>query len=513
MGYRGMVLHTPEIDASFAAAWDSLPEGRGLQADFYDSHAWFTSWLASAPEQSPNTRVVTVLDGDRPVAAMPFVASGHDWCVAGAEVRTRTRPAVGTENPDPEALTGLAEMLAESGARKLTLHRLPSQDPATSVFIESLRMAGYHVEAREYSCDHLAFVEGGWPEHSSRFHSFAKYVKRFTGRITPYWSLTIDEYGTSPQRPVDAGFSIYRDVHARSWKGSLAPALAVQRSDLLRRAEQRRWARLYVLNVANQPVAVHIWFRIGDVATWLSTAYDKDLAVLSPGTIVQWWSQEQLFKDTPPGLVDLLPGDNPQKERLAPETPALLVVDAVRRTAVSGVTFPAQLQIRRVRKAALQRAQAKLISRRARPPAATGTRIRRIDLPPVAEGQTATATPLQPDNALLRYLAVAAGVPNVQELTAGWSDGDEWWRVGELPSVLLRVSGTCEVREFVDLDGQLSLAEASRAVAAVTDRTLVAYLADPSGTTGSPTTIHVMRLPWPGAWRDASQHPAGTASS
>ena len=81
-----------------------------------------------------------------------------------------------------------------------------------------------------------------------------------------------------------------------------------------------------MLNVANQPVAVHIWFRVRDVATWLSTAYDKDLAMLSPSTIVQWWSQEQLFKDNPPGLVDLLPGDNPQKERLAPETPALLLV-------------------------------------------------------------------------------------------------------------------------------------------------------------------------------------------
>ena len=513
MGYRGAVLRAAETDASFAAAWDSLPAGRGLQADFYDSHAWFASWLAGAPEQALNTRVVTVLDGERPVAVLPFVANGHDWRIAGAEVRTRTRPAVGTEEPDPEALTGMAEMLAASGARKLALHRLPSRDPATLAFIDSLRMAGYHVETRESSCDQLAYVEGGWQEHHHRFRSFAKYVKRFTGRITPYWSLTIDEYGTSPERPVDAGFSIYRDVHTRSWKGALAPALAVQRSDLLRRAEQRRWARLYVLNVASQPVAAHIWFRVGDVATWLSTAYDKDFAVLSPGTIVQWWSQEQLFKERPPEVVDLLPGDNPQKQRLAPATPPLLVVDAVRRTAVSGVTFPARLQLRRVRKAAVQRTHAKLTSRRSGPPTASATLVRRIDLPPVADGRTAKATPLEPDNALLRYLAVAAGVPNVHELTAGWSEGDRWWRVGESPSALLRVSRTGEAREFVDLDGQLSLVDASRAVALATDRTLVAYAADPSGAVGSPTKIRATRLPWPAAWRDASQRPAGTASS
>jgi hypothetical protein len=39
MGYDTAVLGTGEVAPELAGAWDALPPGRGVQADFYDSHA------------------------------------------------------------------------------------------------------------------------------------------------------------------------------------------------------------------------------------------------------------------------------------------------------------------------------------------------------------------------------------------------------------------------------------------------------------------------------------------
>jgi hypothetical protein len=61
VGYRGALLRPAEVDQSFAAAWDELPASRGVQADFYDSHAWFSSWLNGFPDRENSTRVVAVL--------------------------------------------------------------------------------------------------------------------------------------------------------------------------------------------------------------------------------------------------------------------------------------------------------------------------------------------------------------------------------------------------------------------------------------------------------------------
>jgi hypothetical protein len=492
------VLSAPEIDTTFAAAWNALPAARGVQADIYDSHAWFSSWLAASADAAQGTRVVAVLDGDRPVAVLPIVGRGSRWSVAGAEMRPRARPVIGSAEPDDEVLAVLVDGLGSAGVREIGLHRLPSRDPATAALTRLLGAAGYRVAARERSCDRLATVEGGWPGHSRRFKSFAQYTKRFTSKITPYWELALDEYGTSPDRPVADAFAIYRDLQARSWKDAFPPQVARQRAALLDVAQARGWARLYLLRIAGVPVAGHIWFRLGDVATWMSTAHDKDLGVLSPGTIVQWWSQERVFAGEPPRLVDYLPGASQQKERLAPETPALLAVDAARRLSVAGVTLPARLEARRLRVGVATRLQARGWRRAHEPSGAVVTTGQMSVAPAVDTGHgLLPVDPLDVDPAVTRYLAAATGAASAKSASESWAEDDRWWRVGDEPHALVRLSADGVVRDVVQLHDCLTVGGVVSAVAAAIGGPLTIMLDDHD----DPVGIHRPRIPWPDVWR------------
>jgi CelD/BcsL family acetyltransferase involved in cellulose biosynthesis len=506
VGYRTALLRADDIDEGFAAAWDSLPEGRGIQSDFYDTHAWFASWLTGFRGGARSVRIAAVLDGDRPLAVLPMTGRGRHAVIAGSEVRTRARPVLGTEAPEADVLGALAETVGQAGIRTLHLHRLPSRDPATPALIRALSAVGYDVRTIERSCDRLASVDGGWAGHSRRFKSFAQYAKRFSGKITPLWPLTMQEYGTGPDRPVAEGFAIYLEIQARSWKGAMPAEVVAQRRQLLAAAESRGWARLYVLRIADVAVAAHVWFRIGDVATWFSTAYDQSLAVLSPGTLVQWWSQERLMQSDPPRLMDYLPGANPQKERLAPETPPLLLADAARRTLVSGVTLPARLESRRVKHAVRQRVRAQL-RRRAETARASGGHIRAVTVTP---GIELPAVPLEVNPAVTRYLAAAAGAQSARAATESWAGSDPWWRVGEgAPVALARLTAGGEMAELVRLAEHVEAESVAAALAVAAGRPVTFAVEDPRGMPGEALRVRIPSIPWPQSW-NAERALAGT---
>jgi len=507
MVFHGAILRAGDIDERFGAQWDALPASRSEQADIYDSWAWHAAWLHADARRSRSLRVPAVLDGDRPVALLPVTAGASGaWRSAGLDYRPRSRVIVGAEQPDPEALGVLAETLARHGARALALHRLPSRDPATHELLGALRSAGYRVATRERSADRLAPVEGGWTDHRRRFKSFAQYAKRSSGRVAPLWDLTMDTYGTTPDAPVADGFGLYADLQARSWKGPFDRATFHLRAELLRRAEQLGWVRVFVLRIAGEPVAAHVWFRLGSVATWLSTAHDQTLNALSPGTIVQWWAQERIVQESaePPALLDFLPGGSPQKDRLSPDRPPLLEIDAVRRSVVAGVSLPLRQEARRTAPAVRARAQVRLRSWRERraKPATAPERVRRVV---AAAGQLGwPAAPLDVDDpALRRYLAVVAGEPSPEATAEKWSDGDSWWRLGDAPVALVRVGDGAErvVREVVRLDPVVTAESAAAAVATAFGEPVTLLLGDATGSeTGRPAVVREPLLPWPAAW-------------
>ncbi|HEU0042329.1 MAG TPA: GNAT family N-acetyltransferase [Jiangellaceae bacterium] len=488
------MLRAGDIDEAFGERWDALPAARGPQADVYDSWAWHAALLHSHPEEFPALRVVSVLDGARPVALLPLTARpGHAWRSAGATLRPRSRLVLGASEPDADVVAAVVDELARSGGRTLELHRLPSRDPGTHVLLDALRAAGYRVAARERSSDRLALVDGGWAGHAAAFKSFAGYAKRFTGRMTALWDLQVHTYGA--HAPVSDGFAVYTDLQARSWKGGFDPRVHALRAELLTRAERRDWARIYIVELDGVPVAGHVWFRLGEVATWLSTAYDQSLAVLSPGTVAQWRAQEGVFHDVrhpEPRVVDLLPGGSPQKDRLSPVRPPLLDVDAMRTPIWSGVALPIRHELRRAVPAG--RARARVLLRRLRRSAvAAPEAVTTSAIGPAAD--TIDGTPLDTDAAVRRYLAAVAGEPSAEAVAATWRDDDTWWQVGRGPAALVRIGAAPNrvVREVVRLDSAFGLDDVARALGATVP-----------GSNGAPAVIRVARLPWPSSWRESA---------
>jgi hypothetical protein len=503
MGVECAFLDVGDLDEDFGAAWDALPAGRSAQADIFDSWAWHAAALDADPGLARAMRVAAVMAGGEPKALLPLTRTRTGtWRNIGIGTRARRRVVVGTEEPEPDLLDMLVDTVARKAGR-LELLRLPSRDPASHELIQALRRAGYCVEVREENTDRLAPVVGGWAGHSKTYKSFAQYSKRFSGRVSGMWDLTMDTYGTSPAAPVVEGFRLYADLQARSWKGPFDPTTYRRRLVLLTRAERLGWARVFVLRIAGKPVAGHVWFRVGDVATWMSTSHDTALNSLSPGTIVQWWSQERIVTDPigAPAVLDFLPGGSPQKDRLSPERPALLEIDAVRRVVAPGAALTLQRAARRVAPAGKARVDA-MASRLRGLTEKRGTgevAVRRLT---VASGEHAPSVQrLDLDDAVVRrYLAVAAGQASVEAATRTWSPGDGWWQIGSEPAALARVGQSPEhiVREVVRLDADIEVETVARALATAFASQVVVLVSDGSGAeTGEPVVTRDPLLPWP----------------
>jgi Acetyltransferase (GNAT) domain len=507
MSYQAAVLRNGDIDPAFARAWDALPPERGVQADFYDSHAWLSSWChAAGPSVAAGLRVPAVLDGGRPVALLALQArSPRRWESAGARAvgthRKRWRPVLDSEKPDEDALGLLVEAVAAAGVRELALSRLPVRDPATGALLAALRRGGYAVHARERSSDCLALVDGGWAEHRRRFAGYDRSVRTKSNRLRALWDVTLEQYGPGTGRPVADGFALYEELHRQSWKGSLADDVRRERLELLARTEELGWCRLYVLRVAGVPAAAHVWFRVGAVATWLSTAYDQRMAAVSPGSILMWRAQERLFAESPPHLLDFMPGDNPQKDRLSPDRTPLLLVEAARRTVVSGVTFPVRRRARDLLPRAIRRLR-RAVTQKPRAPRRPPARARRLEVAP-GPG-TLPAARLELDPTRRRALAVLGGHPSPEAMAERWHDGDSWWLVGERPSALVRLGAlggaAVAALEMVLLEpGALPVEALLAAVATTVGATVEADLpaGEAEGEPGEPIPVREAVLPWP----------------
>lgn len=374
MSARAVLLHARDLDAEFGAAWDDLVAGRGVDADCFDTHAWAASVLAQDAALADRARVAAVLDTaghPRSLLALEDLGSGRFATLAADRPRSRV---VGADRD----LGPLAEQLAASGVRDLRLHRLPARDPATHRLLRALRGAGYRVHARERAHDMLADAKDGWDGHRARFKSFDTHCGRVARKIRKHG--TVDFTVVREPADVDRGFAAYADLFPRSWKGPLTDRTRAERHAFVHRAAARGWLRLYLLHVDGRPAATYLWFRVGAVALWHSTAYDEEFGPLGVGNLAMWRAHEHILTehaehaehtdrahraDGPPLLVDLLPTTTTQKLRLAPERPPLLDVEAVRGRPLAAAVLPARALARTARAAAVGRLRARARGRTA----------------------------------------------------------------------------------------------------------------------------------------------------
>jgi hypothetical protein len=513
VGYQSSTLRGGDITPSLATAWNAMPPARGVQADFYDSHAWYAAWSrALAPEATTALRIPAVLDGDRPVALLPLVArSARRWESMGTDRghRIRYRPVLAAEHPDEEAVGLLVEEAARAGMRSLSLGELPARDGGVQAMVAALRRAGFSVHQRQRQSECLAVVEGGWAGHRRRFAGYDRSVRTKANRLKSLWDVTLREYGPCAGVPVADGFGTYVELYNRSWRQRLTPETRSYLLRLLTGTEALGWPRLYVLEVAGVPAAVHLWFHLGPVATWHSTAYDQRLAATSAGSIIMWWAHERIFAGQVPRLVDLMPGHNPLKDRLGPDRAPILMLEATSRTLVSGVTFPVAHQARRVGRGLGYRLRAH--RRRPVTPARPGPRRPRpatpVEVRPGTRGPQ--VEPLELDPGLRRFLAVAGGHPSPEAMAERWAEQDSWWRVGERPRALVRLGpprpepGPRPVREIVLLPGaQDDVREVLAGVASAVGEPLVADLAagddaEDAEDAGGFARLYRSVVPWP----------------
>jgi Acetyltransferase (GNAT) domain len=496
MSDESCVLRIEDVDHRIAADWDGLPASRGGQADFHDSHAWLAAWSQRAgPRTAARLRIPAVLDGGRPLALLPLeVRSRGRWESAASRAvhthRRRYRPVVGGEAPDPSLIGRLVEEVGRAGVRELSLNRLPARDPATGALLAALRQEGYAVHARKRSSDYLTLVEGGWEAHRRRFAADERAARRLVKRCRP-WEVCLEVYGAQGGAPMATGFGHYEALHEASWKGPLTAGWRREYLALLRRAEQLGWCRIYLLRVAGVPAAAEIWFRLGQVASVPSMVYDRRLAALGPGSILLWWAQERAFAESPPRVIDHLPGQHQVKDRIATHRPPLLLVEAARRRVVGGASLALRARARTALPAVATRAVAAAGRARRRRPPRPRTGTRELTVAPVAGGPPAAR--LELDAPLRRFLAVAGGHRSSEAMAATWSEGDTWWRVGEEPAALLRVGpggpSPAPVRELVLVEaGPDRVEELLGAAAAAVGVPVRASL---------PVPVRRAVLPWP----------------
>lgn len=371
MNARGVFLHARDLDGDFAAAWDGLVAARGVYADCFDTYTWAASVMHADPVAAERTRIAAVVDdrSGRPISLLALEdLGGRGRFASFAADRPRTR--VVAEQAGHTDLTLLAEQLAASGVRDLWLRRMASRDPATHRLLGALRGAGYRVHARERSHDMLADVSDGWAGHRSRFATFHAQSRRLQRKLAKHGDVAFTAY-TRPDE-ADAGFTAYAELFPRSWKGPLTDRTRAERRELVRRAAELGWLRLYVLRVDGRPAATYLWFRIGAVALWHSTAYDEEFAAHGVGNLAMWQAHQHILGDDPadpPKLVDLLPTTTGQKLRLAPERPPLLDIEVVRDRPFAAVSLPVRAFARAARASAVGRIRSR---RRGRTTASTG---------------------------------------------------------------------------------------------------------------------------------------------
>ncbi|UGQ10592.1 GNAT family N-acetyltransferase [Yinghuangia sp. ASG 101] len=371
MNARGVFLHARDLDTDFTAGWDRLVAARGVYADCFDTYTWAASVMHADPVAARRIRIAAVLDEPtgKPVSLLALEdLDGRGRFASFAEDRPRSR--VVAERASHDELGALADQLAASGVRDLRLRRMPSRDPATHRLLGALRRAGYRVHARERSSDMLADVTDGWAGHRARFASFHAQARRLHRKLARRGDVALTAY-TRPGE-ADTGFAAYAALFPRSWKGPLTERTRTERRELVRRTAENGWLRLYVLRVDGRPAATYLWFRVGAVALWHSTAYDEEFAGLGVGNLAMWQAHEHILvadPTDPPTLVDLLPTTTSQKLRLAPERPPLLDIEAVRDRPLTAAALPVRALARTARASAAGRIRAR---RRGRTTASTG---------------------------------------------------------------------------------------------------------------------------------------------
>lgn len=306
-------LHVVELSVRgcfdrFGVEWDVLAEDAGSP---FLSSAWLRAWTAAF---APSARCLICLDADgalvagaclvplRPigVGAAANVETG-EWAMCGRSVAARAL---------------LWRHLGRRGAGRVVLRALPgTAEDAQS----ALREAGYLVAVREsWDSPRLDLPETPAQLLDRTSRNLRSQYRRRTKALQQLGPVEL----RTTSEPAD--LEAFLALECAGWKRSSGTAITSRgrTTELYRSfaaaAAAEGWLRLQFLHVAGRTVGADLSCSYAGGVFMLKTAYDEELAHLSPGLVLRGQALEAAVRDGA-AFYDFLGGAEPYKLRWGAE--------------------------------------------------------------------------------------------------------------------------------------------------------------------------------------------------
>jgi CelD/BcsL family acetyltransferase involved in cellulose biosynthesis len=303
--------------------WRALAENRGNP---FVTPDWAARWFRHYDDQATPMIVVVRGDAGEVRGVLPLAVR--------AEGRPRSCGFIGSNLGDvfhpvcpPEAEAAVAaaagSALASRGSEwtAIALEHAEAERP----WINELRGAGgkrlreFPLGTAELPTIDLARY-GDWETYlASRSSHLRKRLRQMERKLSDGRELHIRR--TESPAELDRDFATFFEVHDLRWADRGSSSLGTDRSrafldDFAAAALERRWLRLWFLELDGRAVATWYGWRLGDRYAFYNAGFDPKLSKLSPGLVLLAKVIESAFAEGARGF-DFLLGDESYKSRFA----------------------------------------------------------------------------------------------------------------------------------------------------------------------------------------------------
>lgn len=332
-------------------SWNALLEHSNERSLFL-THEWLTSWL-STYGAGEKLEVLTLWSGERLLAAAPFIKRRGQAgfirirCLDFASSGVSGHTAMVSDRREQ----GLPDQLVQAIVARRDWHRLRLPDvPAGSRTITEVPVA-----ARDAGCGVVTKpgrkspgldTTGTESEFLASLSANARYnLNRRWRRLAAAGPVRIDTYRGAEclGTPLQIAF----EVSARSWKAETSMDMGGSESSraffhrLFEITASAGWMSIWVLRLAEKPIAIQVHGTYQNTAHLLRTDFDQNHAQLAPGHNLLRRVLEALF-DSSVKRFDLGGQDYEYKRRLTDQTLQHETLELYNRTFASRALYRAR---------------------------------------------------------------------------------------------------------------------------------------------------------------------------
>lgn len=267
-----------------AEDWNALAHGSAspfLTAD------WLLSWWTAYGAGKPATLVLR--DDEGRLVAGAFCRRRRHRLESAANLQSGDWDAVGR---DETARRALWAALAQLAPARVRLGQMIAAADATGIARDELAKAGFRVFRQGGPRSPYLPLPGTWPELAQ---SVSRNLRSQLGRRR----RALEKKGELRLRTITGGddlapaFESILRLESTGWKAARGapivrdPALQALHWTFVRRAAQRGWLRLYLLELDGEPIAGDYGCSFGGVGFLLKTGFDERHSRLSPGLVLR----------------------------------------------------------------------------------------------------------------------------------------------------------------------------------------------------------------------------------